>query len=344
MSPCLKWKFTTVGLLALAASGGCATTPAGPPRPAYLSTQYVLDHKALANRPSLPLPAISHEFPNTGSEPITAVIGIAVVENGPVLAAARCKTPGYHTFLEFDGAEWKARAWKGPFHIPPEEAYVAYNGAGISIDLEDTDGRLVAASKTHQRGSHWPALEAASNWAMLRLPFDGQSRPPDAIQFRTTSEILSVAADGDQRGAVGTRDGLYLREKGKEFEPATPAIEGERLALKDVGALHYDTAGRLWVGCDRGVLIFDGAHWTLDEPAETFDSGTFTCAVSETGGAMWFGAENGAYRRDDTGWRRFSGPEWLPADRVNDIAAGPGGAVWLATPAGIACLKPQQPH
>ena len=299
----------------------------------WTSVQYLLNPDDIQLHPgSQPLPALTHKFPNGKEERITSVINIAAVPDGPVLAAALCELPGGSTILEFDGANWKARAWNGPYKVPAEENYLEYNSGGVSIEVDGKHRALIAASRRCGPPDKplFPFLEAGIRWAMLDAP--------RLLEF--PADILSVAAASGASGAVGTPTGLYLLEIGKEPKLALPEIEGKPLSLKEVGALFYDVSDRLWAGCDQGVLMFDGASWKLDEPAATFSSSMFTCAAADSDGTMWFGTDKGAYRREDTDWRHFSGPQWLPCDHVKDIAFQSNGAVWLATTAGIGRLTP----
>jgi ligand-binding sensor domain-containing protein len=139
-------------------------------------------------------------------------------------------------------------------------------------------------------------------------------------------------------------DGLYA------LDPRSPdwhrVLEREDAVLADrnISALAFDLAGRLWVGYfDRGLDIVNGARATHLENDTLFcvnrivsDAGSQTTAVATANGVALF---------DATGNQRqtLRQSDGLIADHVTDVVLRAGGMT-LATPAGLTFIDSSGTH
>jgi ligand-binding sensor domain-containing protein len=142
-----------------------------------------------------------------------------------------------------------------------------------------------------------------------------------------------------------TSAGLYASANGETAWKEVAGAEPGKLADRNVSALEFDSAGRLWVGYfDRGLDVLDGdrvSHFENDALYcinRIVENPARTTAVATANGLVMF--DNRPAERQVL--RRAQG---LIADDVTDIAlrgdgmalATPAGITWLTTPGHIAC-------
>jgi ligand-binding sensor domain-containing protein len=177
-----------------------------------------------------------------------------------------------------------------------------------------------------------------------------------AIPLAPRVPRLARALTGQPAGAVErlvnlpggvlavTAAGLYAGDNGGTAWRQVARADAARLADRNVSALAFDSAGRLWVGYfDHGLDVVDGdrvSHFENDalycinrivhNPADR------STAVATANGLVVF--DNRPAPRQVL--RRAQG---LIADDITDIALGPQGMA-LATPAGITLLDDTGTH
>jgi len=105
------------------------------------------------------------------------------------------------------------------------------------------------------------------------------------------------------------------------------------LASNDVRAIAIDEAGRVWVGTDRGVSVFDGSAWTT----YNVDNSGLACdeinAIAVDGdGRVWFGTGGGGVSVfDGITWTTYNEDNsGLFCDNVTAIAIDASGNAWFA--------------
>ncbi|ARJ65147.1 hypothetical protein WV31_05470 [Magnetospirillum sp. ME-1] len=175
--------------------------------------------------------------------------------------------------------------------VPPGRGPAGLPGGVIQAIAEAGDGRLwigqtaglfqvdVATGQT----TPYAPLDGANIWALRR---DG-----DALWAGGYMGLMRIPLDG-----APARTFHFNRD-----DPAS-------LSGNSVHALHHDSAGRLWVGTQRGLNLLEDAG-----------KGTFRRFLNDP---------------DD--------PESLPSNTVNGIAEDRFGRIWLATSNGIGILDPRQ--
>lgn len=153
---------------------------------------------------------------------------------------------------------------------------------------------------------------------------------------------------GCARRLLGTDDGLAaltdegfysLTEHGGAWSRVVTTDQAQ-LADRNISALAFDPAGRLWVGYfDRGLDILEpgGAQATHIENEHVFCVNRIVYDPQRNGMAV--GTANGLVLFDTAGRQRqvLGRPEGMIADHVTDIAIGEEGMA-LATPAGLTLL------
>ena len=224
----------------------------------------------------------------------------------------------------------------------------AFAGGPVGI-AEFRDGRLY---RTLARGFFTSALAFAGETLVAgsleegiaaiplaprvpRMVHSSTSRPAGAVQrlVNVPGAILAV-----------TSEGLYATSTGETAWKQVTGAEPSKLADRNISALAFDFAGRLWVGYfDRGLDVLDWNRATHFENDALYcinriveNPAQHTTAVATANGLVIF--DNRPTERQVM--RRAQG---LIADDVTDIALR-GSGMALATPAGITLVDDSGTH
>ncbi|MCC6490223.1 MAG: hypothetical protein IT364_22250 [Candidatus Hydrogenedentes bacterium] len=263
---------------------------------------------------------------------LSRVTRLARLDDGRIVAAAISALENLE-LLEFDGAQWRV---PGPFdkHVAdsPQHSLVA-SASGRAYRSDDNqsveENRIIDAAVCPGGGE--VVTTSTKVWERTKELH---------VVFESEAAILAVAAGPDGAIAVGTKDGLYVREDAKaSFKSLFPADAKYSWNPRNVSALAFDTMDRLWFGCDLGVGVRDGDAWHLYTGSEGLPYDHFTCAAPGEDGVIWFGTERGAIRFDGAHWSYRAGLRWLPDDHVVSIAVEPDGSAWIATSGGISHIR-----
>jgi len=214
---------------------------------------------------------------------------------------------------------------------------------------EFREGRLY---RTLARGFFTTSLAAQGDTLLAGSLEEGVAsipltpRVPRLMRPRATQSVGAVARLAAVRGSVlaATSTGLYASETAGNSWKEVAGAEPGKLADRNVSALAFDSAGRLWVGYfDRGLDVLDGdrvSHFEndalycinriVDNPSDR------SIAVATANGLVLF--DNRPAQRQVL--RRAQG---LIADDVTDIAVR-GKRMALATPAGITLIDDAGTH
>lgn len=154
--------------------------------------------------------------------------------------------------------------------------------------------------------------------------------------------VTALAQGGDGFIWIGTQGGL-ARWDGYRFK-AYATNQSIRGGLPDnwVQTLHFDTAGRLWIGTLSGHLArYDPAHDRFDTVA--LGSGAaqihIGAIVDDGSGGLWIRTDD-ALRRLDARAKQVSilrgGMQGLPSGRIQAVLRDRKGALWVGTATGLA--------
>jgi hypothetical protein len=177
---------------------------------------------------------------------------------------------------------------------------------------------------TMEEGTLEVPLSAGRAWSSRPR---GQELPGQVRRLLTTDAALYALAEG----------GLYSLDEHTGGWQRVLAREDALLADRNISALAFDPAGRLWVGYfDRGLDIVEpgGARATHLENEHVFCVNRIVYDA-ERGGAV-VATANGLVLFDAAGSQKqvLSRSEGLIADHVTDVVLGPEGMT-VATPAGL---------
>jgi ligand-binding sensor domain-containing protein len=167
------------------------------------------------------------------------------------------------------------------------------------------------------------------------------SDKPGAAELRACldgEDAMALCEDGETIWAGG-KDGVFRIRKedrtSEKMDMGTPVTY--------VRALCLDAEGRLWVGWQGGVLVWDGASASiLDEKAGLPDDRVN--AIVREGDAMVVGTWGGVATWRDGAWSVMTKADGLGDDMVNAILRSDDGSWWFGAYAvqdyGISVMRP----
>jgi Zn-dependent protease with chaperone function len=266
-------------------------------------------------------------------ESFTTFKGIAIADDGAVIASAVTSLTNIALFEFRDGA-WTTGDFFDMVTRSKQHNVAAVRTGRVYRQMTDGDLHYTAIAMENSDSQYYAFKDGVWHEQWI-----GQDRRLTHI-LPLDVPVLSLAAGSGGAVAVGTADALYLRPNGTaEFEEQHPADDRHSWAPRDVGALTFDSTGRLWIGCSLGAGVWDGRDWRLFTSDDGLADHHFTCAAAGPDGAVWFGTEHGVMYYDATGWIHRGSDQWLPDDQVNDIAIEKTGTAWIATKDGIARIR-----
>lgn len=177
---------------------------------------------------------------------------------------------------------------------------------------------------------------------VIEVSLDSRApKPPHAAGPELPGTVRRLVASGERVYAL-TDDGLFaLGARGADWREVI-AGETSLLSDRDISALGFDGAGRLWVGYfDRGLDILDAS---LQRARHVEDDHVFCVnrlVYDRAQDRMLAATANGLVLFDGAGRERqvLGRADGLIADHVSDVAFTPDGMT-LATPAGLTIFSP----
>ncbi len=136
--------------------------------------------------------------------------------------------------------------------------------------------------------------------------FDGK----EFRQFDQIDEyIYTLFKDNEGNIWMGTRGGGAWKYSGNRFVKWS---ESEGLENKVIWAIEKGPDGKLWVGTNRNVSIFDGKKFSNLPASSPIASSYVTEIITDSKKRMWFAARNGLVRFDGVNYRTFGPSAGLP--------------------------------
>ena len=176
----------------------------------------------------------------------------------------------------------------------------------------------------------------------LEVPLTSQgSRPLEPRGEQLPGEVERLIADRDRCFAL-TGDGFFALDEHAAGWRQIIASENSSLADRDVSALAFDAAGRLWVGYfDRGLDILPAGAERATHVENDHVFSVNRIVYDRRNDGMDVATANGLVLFDGEGRQRqvLGREQGLIADHVSDVALTADGMT-LATPAGITILSP----
>lgn len=107
------------------------------------------------------------------------------------------------------------------------------------------------------------------------------------------------------------------------------------LLSNGVNSFLEDREGKIWMGTDRGISVWDGAgfmHFTEEIGLKT---GSIKELLADAEGRIWIAHRGGIDIWDGTNFLRFKDEKWTNVPSVNSLLQDRAGNVWLGTGEGL---------
>jgi ligand-binding sensor domain-containing protein len=98
-----------------------------------------------------------------------------------------------------------------------------------------------------------------------------------------------------------------------------------------VKGLIIDTEGRLWIGHEKGITIYDGSFTAEYTVANGLPDNHVTALTKDLQGRIWVGTWKGAAVFDGSSWRVINSNNGLIDDMVNTIYVDSFGGIWFGS-------------
>src|ERR1700683_494654 len=98
--------------------------------------------------------------------------------------------------------------------------------------------------------------------------------------------------------------------------------------------------GKLWIGCNCGLSVYDGKQfWSYAEEEGLSNSCVWSLA-EDHGRNLWIGTYGGGlFRFSDGHFQQYSVAQGLPNTAALQIAVAHDGSLWIATPSGVSHME-----
>ena len=181
-------------------------------------------------------------------------------------------------------------------------------------------------------GGIWAASSFGAGVAHFRSPNDLVCYSADqenAVPARVSA--MAIGPEGSIFfGSADPQDGLGVVEfDGQTFS----SVEGVAVSL--ISAMCFDRDGRMWLGSEEGLTVYDSDFVTSFGIEDGLTSELVTSLFCDRAGRLWIGTEGGGVCVYDGSIFQSMGFERPLCNTVNDICEDESGALWLATNGGL---------
>lgn len=159
--------------------------------------------------------------------------------------------------------------------------------------------------------------------------------PPEGWQIIRPPREASALAEWKGLVWAGGIDGLFAldRATGEPVPEAVDALEGAA-GLRYVSSLLVDHRGRLWVGHDAGLTVYEDvadASALVYTQAEGLPDPWVRCLFEDSEGRVWAGTFRGAAAVEDGRISVLDSSGGLSVDEVNVIFEDSSGGLWFGS-------------
>ncbi len=203
-----------------------------------------------------------------------------------------------------------------------------------------------------------------SQWLVMREPGGREFRTVTAVEpamRRLEQDIAMGAFIGaireDRTGALwlglASNRVVYKKNTVTLLRYRAGAVEEfsslDGLPRSIVGAIHFDRAGRLWIGTRAGLARSDNPfaprpRFQTYGRAEGMASEDVWCLVEDGQGRIYAGTDRGVDRFDPASgrFRHFTPADGLPTGHVFAAARDPRGRLWFTSQSAISRFEPER--
>ncbi|MCP4148706.1 MAG: response regulator [bacterium] len=124
---------------------------------------------------------------------------------------------------------------------------------------------------------------------------------------------------------------FYLKDNRMVSIKKKPTATWKAMTIKE------DSTGKLWLGTDEGIKLFENGKFTAYPP--TKDSNNIFTIYETRDGSLWFGTFNGLCKLRNDILTTYTTADGLAANRINALAEDRHGNLWIGTTNGLNRFK-----
>ena len=208
--------------------------------------------------------------------------------------------------------------------------------------------------KVDGQGKYW--IADYRNGLLSNSAGNYKSFSPNSLDtlYQTRRDSVITDLDGNRWSRRGDYGGIVVTNvKNQSIYVSTGAGSGNLPSL-NVKTLALDKDGQIWVGTDRGVVVFDNpsavfrgknfdAYTPVFERRRLLGNETVTSIAIDGGNRKWMGTRNGIFLFNTDGtelvinFTEKNSP--LPTNEISYITAEPAGEVYIRTPKGMVSYR-----
>ncbi|HEY4045624.1 MAG TPA: two-component regulator propeller domain-containing protein [Acidobacteriaceae bacterium] len=148
-----------------------------------------------------------------------------------------------------------------------------------------------------------------------------------------TSVVISLAETTDGRIWVGTREaGLYYLDSQHQYH----AIQG--LPDTKINCLLPGADGKLWIGTDNGLALWDGNEVTSHNVPAALGHIQIFAILNDRDSNLWIGSAHGLLRYNSDGVSSLNKGSQQPSTPVTSLLEDREGNIWFSDSVGVQCL------
>lgn len=180
-------------------------------------------------------------------------------------------------------------------------------------------------------GSFGLAEGIGGKFSFVSVPGKPKKSGVENIGSDSSGNLWIVVWEGDKSRVRRRRNGAWT-----DF-PNSPELPNYRC-----GALFGDAAGRVWLGFDGEVAVYENDRFHRYSAADGLPHGRIRSIASDHRGRVWFGSEGGLSRFDGRRFATLTKENGLPGASISGIVEDDDGFFWIAGALGIVRAGPQE--
>ncbi len=149
------------------------------------------------------------------------------------------------------------------------------------------------------------------------------------------SPVIAMAQTTDGDLWMGTRDAGLFRVRGDQVSAVSDGLPDSK-----VNCLLPAAEGKLWVGTDRGIAVWDGARLTTPAMPDALRQPRALAMAGDRDGNVWVGTNSrGLLRLNAQGVASLADAAGEPNEAVTALFEDREGSIWIGSAGGIERLR-----
>jgi ligand-binding sensor domain-containing protein/signal transduction histidine kinase len=149
-----------------------------------------------------------------------------------------------------------------------------------------------------------------------------------------TALVISLAETPDGKIWIGTRsDGLFCLTNGQ----ITSVSEG--LPDRKINSLSAMKNGKMWIGTDNGLALWDGTSITTKDVPPALNHAQISALMQDRDGNIWIGTSRGLVRMSARDGSLLQEPDNGPQSEITALREDREGNIWIGSSQGIERLR-----